>query len=1031
MLPKHLVLPMVVAVLLGAVGAPGQTLIHRYSFVTNANDTVGNANATLYNATISTNGVVLNGTNAYIFLPAGIVSNLSAVTIESWANFGTLSNNCYVFAFGNTDSSGNGEDYLFLTPHGSGTRAEISGVDPGYDGEQGATISTTQDNQSNLMMATVFNPPANYIGLYLGGALVASNNAVTTTMAAVNDRTNYLGRSLYKADPYLNGTLKEFRIFSGALTNGQIAIDAAAGPSQIVTNTGALQSWSIPASATMLAGTTAPVQQMLGNFANVSNVNLIAYGAHPTISLLGSASEFLAVNSSGSLTALAPGAATILVGYNSQFHSQTITITAPTNSFVFDSFNDGFWAITNAAVGAVLTVDAKGSGLESYTNGAPDQQFELLYSYANGAFRIRQRSSWQCLGGTSTTNGSPVTTINYTGASSQQWYIVPVGSGLYRICNLAGVDQAGEVLQASTNSPLVVTLGSGSTNLNQLWGFSYQAHYPKKGAGGDGTSVTLALSWQYNWNDNTGDNLAPAVDYVPMVYDAPDWQNLGAAQSLDGSWLAQPQPDYLLCYNEPDNSSQANTAVTNAIAMWPSLEALNVPLVGPGCQNTEDSWENSFYSYIAADGYRVDYAAVHEYVPPNSSSLLSDCQSVYNAYGRPVWLTEFSPVDWSDCQCWSEDDDYNFLAEFMWMVEGQSWFRRYAIFPFANTNPDQPWVDNGFTGSIWMAGYTNLSPYGELYATWDGITYLQTNTPYLIHNLGTSFRLTSTNGSSAPQPADIYVRNSYAQWALVSVPTNSYYYIISLQDGRRLKNNAGRPALAPPGTSDYTCQWWFNGPNSQGYYYIDNVLGSPPQSIEGTGTAPTISFGMINDPAPSAATEWRLIKPYSPVTITTATPPVVSVSYTSQSATLNWSGNGSFYNVYRSTLSGGPYSLITTYATNGTYTDHSLLNGTAYYYVVTGLNILGQESAYSAQVVARPASTVTETFAASLQNNAGQNGLQFSWAADHIGWRLLMNTNSLLSSNAWVTVPSSVGTNQLWLPFNPGVSNVFFRLVYP
>src|SRR5208283_1504124 len=189
--------------LLGACAClRGQTLVHRYSFVTNANDSVGTANATLVNASISTNGVVLNGTNAYISLPAGVVSNLSAVTIESWASFGALANNCYVFAFGNTDGSGNGEDYIFLTPHGSGTRAVISGADPGYTGEQGAVISGTQDNQSNLMIATIFNPPANYIGLYLNGALVASNTAVTTTMASLNDKLSYLGRSLYTADPY-------------------------------------------------------------------------------------------------------------------------------------------------------------------------------------------------------------------------------------------------------------------------------------------------------------------------------------------------------------------------------------------------------------------------------------------------------------------------------------------------------------------------------------------------------------------------------------------------------------------------------------------------------------------------------------------------------------------------------------------------------------------------------------------------------------------------------------------------------------
>src|SRR5208282_1001775 len=224
---------------------------------------------------------------------------------------------------------------------------------------------------------------------------------------------------------------------------------------------------------------------------------------------------------------------------------------------------------------------------------------------------------------------------------------------------------------------------------------------------------------------------------------------------------------------------------------------------------------------------------------------------------------------------------------------------------------------------------------------------------------------------------------------------------------------------APPGTSNYTCQWWFNGPDSQGYYYIDNVLASPSQSIEATGNAPAISFGMVNDPAPTSATEWRLIKPYQPVAIVAPAPPTVAISYSGRSATLSWTGNGSFYNVYRGTTSGGPYSLIANYHTNTSYSDSSLIYGDAYYYVVTSLNILGRESAYSAEVVARPASTSPLSFGASLASNDGQSGLQFNWPSDHTGWRLLMNTNSLENAHAWFTVSNSPATNQLWLPINP------------
>lgn len=1024
------------AVILPVIG-PGfsascQTLIHRYSFTSNANDEVGAANGTVVGgATFNGSALALNGTNGYVSLPAGIVSGMTAVTIETWATFGTIANNSFLFGFGNTDSSGNGEDYIFCTPHGGGpylARAAISGADPGYTAEQEAGIAGALDNETNVMIATVFNPPANFIGLYVNGILVASNNAVTDPMSVVNDQYSYIGHSLYHADPYLKAAISEFRIFNGALTNGQIAVDASAGPGQIVnyqpvSNPGTLSSIVILGPTNVPINSTAQLA-IVGNFQNVSNAYLFAYG-QPTIT--SGNTSVLTVNSNGLITPLAPGQAYVTVQYSPRITRALVSVSPP--AYTFDTFGDGFWAITNAGNGQALTVNANGASQETYTSGGLDQQFALLYNYQNSTFRILQHSCWQCIGAANAgvTIGTGVTDVNYAGQSSQQWYLANVGNGLYRIINAA----SGYAMQTDGGNPANVTLAAAGTNMAQLWGLSYQTHWPKKGtAGYEGSPYQgeFQTTWAYNYNDNTSASEPSNFDFVPMV-DTEYWEPISDLQSRDSGWLAQPLPAYLLGYNEPDNPSYASTAPTTnqAIANWPALMALDVPLVAPAMQNEEDSWETSFYSQIAANGYRVDFAACHLYVPPNTSSFISDIQSEYNAHGLPVWVTEFSPVDWSDCQCWSEDDDYNFLAEFMWEAESLSWISHYSIFPFSNTNPDSPWVDNGFTGSVFMSDGQTLSPYGELYATWDGTTYVQTNTPYLIHNLGTSFRLTTTNSSTVPVSQDIYVRNASAQWALVPAPAQNQYYIISLNDGRRLCNNGGVPGLAAPGTTNSTCQWWMNGPTSLGYYYIDNL--SVSQSIEATGSPPAISFGMINDPAPSAATEWRLIKPYQPVAIVTPVPPSVAVSYTSQAATLTWSGNGSFYNVYRSTNSSGPYTLIASYFQSTNYLDNTLQNGTAYYYVVTTLNILGAESAYSTQAAAYPASTAPVAMSVQTVYNGAQNAFQVSWPGDHKGWRLLMDTNGLANPN-WMPVSNSATTNQVWIPLGLG-QNVFFELVYP
>jgi hypothetical protein len=145
--------------------------------------------------------------------------------------------------------------------------------------------------------------------------------------------------------------------------------------------------------------------------------------------------------------------------------------------------------------------------------------------------------------------------------------------------------------------------------------------------------------------------------------------------------------------------------------------------------------------------------------------------------------------------------------------------------------------------------------------------------------------------------------------------------------------------------------WWFNGPDSSGYYYLDNLAAS--QSIRAAGTAPAITLGMINDPAPSSATQWRLIKPYQPVSITTATAPAALFATPSnQNVTLSWSGGNRFYNVYRGAATGGPYTRLATALTNTTFIDNAVTNDVPYFYVATGLNILGEESGYSAEAAA-------------------------------------------------------------------------------
>ncbi len=680
---------------------------------------------------------------------------------------------------------------------------------------------------------------------------------------------------------------------------------------------------------------------VVGTFANATNVNLLDYG-QTTFTL--NNTNIVRISSAGLVTAIAPGAAVIKAINNGLTSAPVqVIVTYPTNQFIFDSFGDGFWTIVNQGNSNTLVVSSNGASQATTTKTAFDQQFELLYNYQNSTFRIRNRTTWQCIGAKpGNLAGTGVIPVAYTGTAAQQWYLVNVGNGYFRIVN----SQYGLVLQTDNGNPANVTLVNASSSPFQYWSFVYQTHYPKKGcAGYEGDYAELGLNWAYNYDDNTGVALPPQVDFVPMIHDGV-WEPLSDVQSRSAGWRSQPQPDYLLTYNEPDNASQANMTTNQVIGLWPQLQAMNVPLVSPAMQSTFDAWEYNFFSLIASNNYRVDYTAVHEYVPPNAASLISELQSVYNTWGRPVWLTEFSPVDWSNTKSWSEDDDYNFLAEFMWQAEAQNWLKRYSIFPFSGTNSASPWVDNGYTGTFFLADGVTLSPYGELYATWDADLTLDTRTPYIIHNLGTSFRLTATNTISTPLASTIYVRNATTEWGLLPAPTTNYWYIISLNDGRRLRDTGGNLNLGPFLATGSAVEWEFNGPDSSGYYFITNTAG---HCLNGLGTPPAISFNTIASSTQNNNTRWRLVKAYQPVSTSVSVPNNLSLIFTDSGIALSWSVDSNmFYNIYRSTTNGGDYTLISRVSSTTNYTDTTASsNSMPYYYVITGLNAFGDESGYS------------------------------------------------------------------------------------
>lgn len=614
-----------------------------------------------------------------------------------------------------------------------------------------------------------------------------------------------------------------------------------------------------------------------------------------------------------------------------------------------------------------LVVTSTGASQAAVATTDFGQQFEVLLNLEDGTFRIRNRDTLKCIGALNggTTAGTAVVEINYTGANSQRWSLIDVGSGFYQVVNVA----ANLALQTDAAATANVTLQVKSTSNLQRWKFNYITHYPKKGgAGWDGKWDQFNVSWCYNWSDATGAYLPDARVFEPMKYSR-YWPGTG---NLGGGYAAMhstPKPVFIMGFNEPDQTSQGDTPVADAISLWPELQNQNVPLVSPAATNAYNGWLGDFYTQVGNKGYRVDFTAVHWYANPSADTLINHLQSVYNSWGRPIWLTEFGAVDWAGNQTWTEEDDWRFLAEFMWRAENLIWLKRYSMFVFTGDPPANPWSRVGSRSNMMKSDNNTLTSIGELYAGWDGDQTIRPRTAYLLQGQNSMHRLSSSAANSGfpaaaqyPSPVSIRFGGAQAQWAFVQSPTSGQFYIVSLLDGRRLRTDGNGVDLAPIGTTGIGVQWNLSSPDAYGYCYIDNANFTGGKALynqrwnNGDGSPNSIYYGVQASGNASDITRFRFVKPGVAVAVPDApvAPTAVAAAPGDRSVALSWSGEGFIFTVSRSTSAGGPYTVVASGIQTRTFTDNTALNGTPYYYVVSATNIVGETSVNSAQVAATP-----------------------------------------------------------------------------
>ncbi len=538
----------------------------------------------------------------------------------------------------------------------------------------------------------------------------------------------------------------------------------------------------------------------------------------------------------------------------------------------FETFNDSFYLITNPTSGRYMAVPNSGQPSLNQTGLTTGQgQYQILLNHSNGTYRLRNRASGNCLSGAqlSKTPGLPLTDAPYTALPHQDWILDPLGGGVYRLINQwSGLVIDTEAGATSAGTALVQNTASSATS--QRWQFSKFAGASKKGIGGTTFAMATNPSWAYNWGRFNPDPIPPDAVHFPMQWgnfswdintaQGPLWQNYP-------TWRTRSDGIHLLGFNEPDRTDQSNMSLSTVISLWPRLQELDLPLVSPAPGTA--SWLNDFYPEAERLGYRVDYTAIHTYPGPSGSSdnLVSLVQSSFNSWQRPVWLTEFSFVDWGKNQSWSEEDSYHTLAEFLWRAESLTELRKYALFIFTEdaeypqpANPWQAFTPAPRSNSYDLAG--NLTAFGKLYAAWDSDTTVRTDKTYYIHHKSSHKRLANLL-TSTPGGRTIRVDGPAVNWTLAPTGTSGRYYVVSSRDGRRLSSLSGAaPTLAAAGTTGPDVEWSLTA-RPHGWFYLEHPASSRRLQLSFNNTTSEATYSMVANTLTGDALEWRFIVPLS------------------------------------------------------------------------------------------------------------------------------------------------------------------------
>jgi hypothetical protein len=181
---------------------------------------------------------------------------------------------------------------------------------------------------------------------------------------------------------------------------------------------------------------------------------------------------------------------------------------------------------------------------------------------------------------------------------------------------------------------------------------------PKRGFADTGGSYSYLratnANWYHTWGGGLGNPGGFDALHIPMFR---SWTNI---QDHVNWAISRPEPtEWVMCFNEPERSDQDNISVTDAMSRcWQiasGLAGTGIKIAGPAVSDNSGGWNwlADFMNRANSQGLPIDAVCFHWYgisTPDDpvgaANTFLGRVDAYHNAYGLPVFISEFAIHDW-------------------------------------------------------------------------------------------------------------------------------------------------------------------------------------------------------------------------------------------------------------------------------------------------------------------------------------------------------------------------------------------------